>query len=134
MIAFLVDLKNTPGAFATIAEALGAKGINITGVGGASCGDSGRAVLTTSDDAATRTTLAAAGATFEEREVVEASLAHTPGSLGKATRRLADAGVNIDAIMPTGMSGNEVTVGFATDSPAKAREALGTAPLTTAHR
>ena len=127
MNAFLVDLENKPGALADVAEALGAKGINITGVTGATCGDSGRAAITTSDDAATRTALVAIGATFTESEVVEASLSHTPGSLGKAARRLAEAGVNLEAIMPTGMSGNEVTVGFATDNPAKAREVLASA-------
>lgn len=127
MNAFLVDLENKPGALASVAEALGAKGVNITGVSGASCGDSGRAAITTSDDAMTRTALAGIGATFKEFEVTEATLPHTPGSLGKAARRLAEAGVNIEAIMPTGMSGNEVTVGFATDNAAKAREVLATA-------
>jgi hypothetical protein len=126
MNAFLVDLENTPGALAAVAEALGAKGINITGISGASCGDSGRAALTTSDEAATRTALGAMGTTFQELEFVEASLAHTPGSLGKAARRLADAGVNIEAIMPTGMAGNDITVGFATSDAAKAREVLAT--------
>jgi hypothetical protein len=130
MIAFLVDLKNTPGALADVAEALGAKGINITGVSGASCGDSGRAAITTSDDAATRTALGTIGATFQERELVEASLAHTPGSLGKAARRLAQAGVIIEALMPTGMSGKEVSVGFATDNPSKTREVLATTAST----
>ena len=126
MNAFLVDLENTPGALAAVAEALGAKGINITGISGASCGESGRAALTTSDEAATRTALGAMGATFQELEFVEASLAHVPGSLAKAARRLADAGVNIEAIMPTGMAGNDITVGFATSDAAKAREVLAT--------
>ena len=68
-------------------------------------------------------------AKFKEYEVVESSLAHTPGSLGQAARRLADAGVNIEAIFPTGMSGNEVQVGFVTDNPIKARDILSTAAL-----
>jgi hypothetical protein len=34
MNAFLVDLENKPGALATVAEALAAKGVNITGVSG----------------------------------------------------------------------------------------------------
>ena len=40
---------------------------------------------------------------------------------------LADAGVNVEAIMPTGMSGNEVHVGFVTNNPIKARDILATA-------
>ncbi|HXU84538.1 MAG TPA: ACT domain-containing protein [Verrucomicrobiae bacterium] len=127
MTAFLVDLENKPGAIAAIAEALGSRGVNITGISGATCGDSGRAVLTTADDVTTRTVLQDLKTTFKEYELTEASLAHTPGSLGKVARRLADAGVNIEAMMPTGMSGNEVNVGFVTDNPIKAREILATA-------
>lgn len=126
MTAFLVDLENKPGALATVAEALGQRGVNITTVSGASCGDSGRAVITTADDATARSVFQTLKTKFKEYEVTEASLANTPGSLGKATRRLADAGVNIEAIMPTGMSGNDVQVGFVTDNPTKARDILAT--------
>ncbi len=124
MNAFLVDLENKPGALATIAEALGAKGINITNATGATCGDGGRAAITTADDAATRLALQGINATFKELEITDVSLAHQPGSLGKAARRLAQAGVNIDAIFPMGMTGSEVNIGFVTNNPAKAREVL----------
>ena len=117
MNAFLVDLENKPGALADIAEALGAKGVNITGVSGATCGDSGRAAITTNDEVATRQVLESRKASFQELEVTEASLKNEPGSLGQAARRLAAAGVNIEAIFPTGMSGNEVSVGFVTNNP-----------------
>ena len=127
MQAFLVDLENKPGELARIAEAMGAKGINITGVTGATCGSTGRVTLMTADEAATRTTLGEIGCRFEEIEAVEASMRHEPGTLGSTARRLADAGVNIEAIMPTGMSGSEVTVAFMTDNPAKAREVLASA-------
>ena len=127
MTAFLVDLENKPGAIATIAEALGKQGVNITGISGATCGDSGRAAITTENDVATRTCLQSLKASFKEYEVVEASLANKPGSFGMAARRLADAGVNIEAVFPTGMSGNEVAVGFVTDNPVKARDILATA-------
>jgi len=127
MHAFLVDLKNQPGALADVAEALGAKGINIEQICGSSCGDGGRALIGTNDDAATRATLEGIGATFTEVDVVAANLSHTPGSLGRAARRLANAGVNIEALMPTGMSGSDVTVAFVTSDPAKTREILSTA-------
>jgi hypothetical protein len=127
MTAFLVDLENKPGALAAVAEALGAKGVNITGVTGASCGDGGRAAIMTADDATTRTVLQSLKSKFKEYEVTESSMSNTPGSLAKVTRRLADAGVNIEAIMPTGMSGNDIHIGFVTDNPNKAREILATA-------
>jgi hypothetical protein len=127
MTAFLVDLENKPGALATLAEALGAKGVNITGISGATCGDKGRAVVTTADDNAARSVFQTLRTSFKEYDVVEASLANKPGSLGKAARRLADAGVNIEAIMPVGMAGGDVTVAFVTNNAIKAREILATA-------
>ena len=127
MNAFLVDLKNMPGTLASVAEALGAKGVNITGVSGATCGDSGRAAFTTSDPAATRQALESINASFKELEITDTSLADRPGSLGTAARRLAEAGVNIEAIFLTGMSGGNISVAFVTSDPAKARDVLATA-------
>lgn len=127
MNAFLVDLENKPGSLADVAEALGAKGVNITGVSGASCGDSGRAAIMTADDATARQALQEIKCSFTEVEATEVSIAHEPGTLGRTARRLADAGVNIEAIMPTGMSGGTVSVAFVTDNPAKAREVLAMA-------
>jgi hypothetical protein len=124
MNAFLVDLKNKPGSLADAAEAIAAKGINIEGVSGTSCGDGGRVAIMTSDDAATRAALQERKITFKELEATEVSLRHEPGTLAQAARRLADAGVNIEAIFPTGMTGGEVSVAFVTDAPAKAKDTL----------
>ena len=127
MIAFLIDLENKPGSLANVAEALGTKGVNITGVAGATCGDSGRAAITTADDAAARQVFQSLKVPFKEFETTEVSLTNSPGSLGKAARRLSNAGVNIEAILPTGMSGNNVSVAFVTNNPAKTKEILATA-------
>jgi hypothetical protein len=124
MNAFLVDLDNKPGSLAAAAEALAAKGVNILGVSGTSCGDGGRAAIVTADDATTRTALQDARIKFKEMEATEVSLRHEPGSLAKAARRLADEGVNIEAIFPTGMTGDDISVAFVTSNPAKAKEAL----------
>jgi len=124
MDAFLVDLKNKPGEFARIAEAIAAKGVNITGLSGATCGDSGRVAIVTSDPAATKEALAGANSTFTSMEITQVALADKPGTLAEACRRLADRGVNIESIMPVGMSGGEITVAFVTSDPMKAREIL----------
>jgi len=60
-----------------------------------------------------------------EVELVVASLANQPGSLAMVARKLADAGVNIEAALPTGMEGGNVSVAFATDNPGKARQVIG---------
>lgn len=125
MNAFIVDLTNKPGELARVADAIAQKGINIEAFAGATAGGAGSVVLVTNDEAGTRRALADAGCTSREVELVMASLEHAPGSLAAATKKLADAGINIEAAMPTGMAGDKVTVSFATDNPAKAREILG---------
>lgn len=129
MQAFLVEVANKPGELARITEALAAKGVNITAISGSTCGDSGRAAIMTSDDATTRTALGEAKCTFTEMEATDTALRHEPGSLAKACRRLADENINIDAVMPIGMEGNEVHVAFVTNDAAKARDVLSHAGM-----
>jgi hypothetical protein len=124
MKAFLVELENKPGSLARVAEAIAAKGINIEGISGTTCDQSGRVAIVTRDEAATRTALSDAKASFKEMEATETSLRHAPGTFAKAARRLADAGINVEAIFPTGMQGGDVSVAFVTDQPAKAKEVL----------
>jgi hypothetical protein len=103
--------------------------VNITGFSGATCGDSGRVAVMTSDDATTRTALTESGFTYTDMEATDTALRNEPGSLAKATRRLADAGINIEAAMPIGMEGNEIHVAFVTSDAAKAREVLTSAGM-----
>lgn len=125
MRAFIIQAENRPGALADLAEALGQRGINITGVAGSTSGSTGAIALITNDDSGTRSILDERGADYRESELVAAGMEDKPGTLGDAARRLADRGVNIEAIMPTGMQGGRVTVAFAVDDVAAAREALG---------
>jgi hypothetical protein len=127
MNAFLVELANRPGEFARISEAIAARGINITAISGSTGGSTGRVAMTTDNDGETRTVLGDAKVAYAESELTEASLPDRPGSLAKVARRLADAGINIEAIMPTGMNGNDVSVAFVTDNPTKARGLLAEA-------
>jgi hypothetical protein len=124
MNAFLVELENKPGELARVAEAIAAKGVNIEGMSGSTCGSSGTVVLITDDDAGTRSALGEANCSFREAEVVETTMSHRPGSLARTARRLADAGVNVEAAFPIGMQGDEVSVAIVTDDPARARQSL----------
>jgi hypothetical protein len=100
-------------------------------ISGATCGSSGRVALATDNDSATRTVLGEAKLTYTESEVTEATLHNQPGALAKVARRLADSGVNIEAIIPTGTKGNDVTVAFVTDDPTTARGLLAAATSST---
>jgi hypothetical protein len=130
MNAFIVDLMNKPGELARLAETIAQKGINITGFAGATAGDAGTVVVVTNDEAGTRSAINEKGFRAREVELVMASLENKPGSLAAAAKKLADAGINVEAALPTGMSGENVSIAFATDQPAKARELLGAAAPT----
>jgi len=129
MNAFIVDLKNKPGEFGKVAEAISAKGINITGFSGATCGDSGTAILVTGDDAGTRQVLTQGQWKYRPVELVTASLADRPGTLAEVTKAFGKANVNIEAALPLAMAGGNVQIAFATDNPVKAREIVERQPV-----
>jgi hypothetical protein len=110
---------------AGLAEAIAEKGINITNVAAATSTDTGSVALLTNDAAGTRAVLDATGVTYRTCGLVSASLEDRPGSLAAAARRIADAGVNIDALFVTGTDGGRVTIALAVDDVDAARAALG---------
>ena len=92
MNAFLVEMENKTGELARVTEVIAAKGVDITGVSGPTCGSSGSVALMTDNDAATRTALQDARVKFREIEATVAPIGVAPGSLARACRRLADGG------------------------------------------
>ena len=125
MNTFIVDLKNKPAELARVTEAIAQKGIDITAFSGSTCGDSATLVLVTNDEAGTKRSLTEGNWTFRTVEAIGASIPNKPGALAEVARKLANAGVNIEAAFPTGMVGSNVQIAFATDNPTKARQALG---------
>ena len=125
MNAFIITLDNRPGALADIAGAIAEKGINIAGAAGVTEGSTGTIALVTNDEAGTISALEGAGARFRQVALASAALEDKPGTLADAARRLADAGVNIEAIFPTGMEGGKITVAFGVDNIEAAKSALG---------
>jgi len=122
--AFLIELADKPGALADVTEAIAAKGVNIMSVSGSTCGDMGRIAVVTEDNANTRAALTELNSTFEQKEITTVPLRHEPGSLAKASRQLAKAGINIESVLLLGMQGNDIEVGFVTSDPVMARNAL----------
>jgi hypothetical protein len=126
MNAFIITLSDKPGELARVTEAIATKGIDITSFAGVTCGGDGSIALLTNDEAGTRRALGDGGFRVKEIEVQSASLDNRPGELAKVARKLADAGVNIECALPTGMAGSTVTIAIGTSDPARARGLLGT--------
>lgn len=125
MDVFIIELENRPGMLAGLAEAIADKGINIEAIAAASSTDTASVALLTNDEASTRSVLDGTGVNYRTAALVNAALEHRPGTLADAARRLADAGVNIEALLATGMDGGRVTLAIAVDDADAARSALG---------
>jgi hypothetical protein len=125
MNIFIVDLKDKPGELAKATEAIAHKGINISAFSGITCGDQGKVAFLTNDEVGTRKALSDAGYRAHEVEAVTTTLENRPGALAETARKLANAGINIEVALPTSMPGSNVSLAFAVDQPAKARNILG---------
>ena len=95
-----IGLEDVPGALAAMGEALGSAGVSIEGGGAWVAGGKGVAHFLFEDGAAARRALEAAGIdVLAAREVVAVRLKQdVPGQLGLITRRMAEAGVNIEVL------------------------------------
>ncbi len=95
-----IGLEDVPGALAAMGEALGSAGVSIEGGGAWVAGGKGVAHFLFEDGAAARRALEAAGIdVLAAREVVAVRLKQDlPGQLGLITRRMAEAGVNIEVL------------------------------------
>jgi hypothetical protein len=124
MNLFTLDLKNQPGELAHLGEALGGRGVNIE-LSGVTFGDHGLVAFTASDEDAARDALRAANLAFTEHPALQIKSADQPGEAGKIGRKLADAGINVEGLLPISICGGEVTFVLAVDKLDDARRVLG---------
>jgi hypothetical protein len=121
---FVVQLKNEPGAMASLAEALAARGVDLRAIGGGGIGDSGHVIMTTADDDTTKQVLDEGGYTYIEGESILAEVDDRPGGMAVLSRQLADAGVNIYGHLFLGRWGDRAMFAFVVDDPDRARPIL----------
>jgi hypothetical protein len=121
---FVVQLRNEPGAMATLAEALAARGVDLRAIGGGGIGDAGHVIMTTADDVTTKQILDEGGYTYIEGESILAEVDDRPGGMARLSRELADAGVNIYGHLFLGRWGDRAMFAFVVDDPERARPIL----------
>ena len=123
----VIDIENTPGALAAVAAAISDAGVNIAA---ATCiGPGERAelhILVPHPEAAKHSLAISHLAVTREREVVVVNVEDRPGVLADLTRRIANAGVDLDLVYVA--TRNRVVFGSA-DLPAL-RAALELEPVT----
>jgi hypothetical protein len=98
-IDLVIDVENTPGALAGVADAISDAGVNIAA---ATCvGPGERAelhILVPHGEAAKHALAISHVAVTGEREVVVVEVEDRPGVLADLTHKIAEAGVNLDLI------------------------------------
>jgi hypothetical protein len=95
-----IDLDDRPGALAEMGEALAKAGVSIEGGGAWTIGGRGVAHFLFTDGDQARKALESAGIrVVKQNEVLVQRLQQdVPGQLGKLTRKMAEAGVNIEVL------------------------------------
>ena len=121
---FVVQLKNTPGSMAILAEELAARGVDLRAIGGGGLGNSGHVIMTTADDATTKQILDEGAYEYVEGESIIAEVDDKPGGMARIARELADAGVNIHGHLFLGRWGDRAMFAFVVDKPDVAKPIL----------
>ena len=90
----LIQAEHKPGTLATICSELAAKAVNITAIMAAP-DQPGGLRLVAAPHAAAKKVLETMQLPYREEDAIALRITDRPGALGKVTRKLADANVNI---------------------------------------
>jgi hypothetical protein len=124
MGAFTVDMENRPGGLASLCEAMADSGVNLL-LCATTHGDSGVVAFIADDEAAAQRVLDGAGIGHQLRPAITARMANVPGAGAATFRSLADAGINVELLLPVRISEDEFYAVIAVDDPVAAESALG---------
>lgn len=121
-----IILEDKPGALAALAETLGRAKLNMDTVAGLPTDGRSDIRIVVLKGRNARKILESSGFNVAgERDVLVASLQDRPGSLAAATRKLADAGINLDSVYVLGQARGKKTVVFGVPDVRRAKAALG---------
>ena len=121
---FVVQLKNEPGAMATLAEAIAARGVDLRAIGGGSMGDSGHVIMTTADDETTKAVLDEAATPTSRASRSWPRWTTGPAGWPAWPARWPTPNVNIYGHLFLGRWGDRATFAFVVDDPETARPIL----------
>lgn len=124
MSAFTVELDNQPGELARLCEAMARGGVNLV-LCATTHGGRGVVAFIADDEASAQAALEGADIEYLIRPAVTVKMANLPGAGAAAFRQLADAGVNVDLLLPVRISDEEFYAVICADDAAVAEGALG---------
>ncbi len=115
MTEFTVHMANRPGQLATLADKLFKAGVHLEALAAFSQGEDSVVRLMANDVDAARRVLTEAGVRFEEQRVIETVIKDAPDALANMTRKLADSGINIEAMYLLHANGDSLHFAVAVD-------------------
>ncbi len=124
MSVFTVGLKNQPGELARLCEAMADRGVNLI-LCATTSGEDGTVAFIADDEAAAETVLTDTAIGYTMRPALTVRMENQPGAGAATFRKLADAGVNTDLLVPVRVSDDLFFAVICVDDPDRARRALG---------
>ena len=124
MSAFIVTLDDQPGELARLCEAMAGSGVNLL-LCATTYSGSGAVAFIADDEASAQDVLEAAGLEYLMRPALTVELENLPGAGAAAFRKLADAGVNVDLLLPVRITDELFFAVICVDDEEAARAALG---------
>lgn len=129
MSAFIVELDNHPGELARLCEAMASSGVNLV-LCATTRANSGVVAFIADDEAAAQAVLNEAGIEYLLRPAVTVTMENLPGAGAATFRKLADAGVNVELLLPIRISEEDFLAVICADDAAAAENALGDQVIT----
>jgi hypothetical protein len=123
MSAFTVELDNHPGELARLCEAMANAGVNLL-LCATTDANKGVVAFIADDEAAAQAALDGAGVEYLLRPALTVRMENLPGAGAATFRKLADAGVNVDLLLPVRISDEEFYAVICSDDAAAAEGAL----------
>ena len=124
MSVFTVEVRNQPGELARLCEAMAGRGVNLV-LSATARADGATVVFIADDEAGAETVLQDVGITYTIRPALTIRMENQPGTGAATFRKLADAGVNADVLLPVRVSDDLFLAVLCVDDQDKARRALG---------
>ena len=121
---FVIHLTHRPGELASVTNALSLQGVNIRSLAVVTLGNQGVLRLIPDDVEAARNALRASNVRFEEKELVTVLLENRAGELTGVAAKLADAGLNLEAVYVVGLTDDLIELAIAADDVKKAKKVL----------
>ncbi len=105
-----ISVSDQPGRLGEIGAALGAKKVNIRALMATTEGGRGAVRIVVDKTAAAKKICSSMGWEASEEEVLSVTLTDNPGTLGKVSKKLGAAGVNIEYVYAGPGGGKRATV------------------------